>query len=118
MCVLGDERQQCIEELKAKAVVSEKTGVISVMDATACVLKSDTAIPAELQAELQAAVKPLEDVPAHQRDWHPHSEGELGMEIMFMLEEYANLLHLCRQSTRSGPSVHVSSYLWAIAHLD
>ncbi|KAF2854793.1 hypothetical protein T440DRAFT_551848 [Plenodomus tracheiphilus IPT5] len=67
----------CINELRAKAALFEKTGMVPVLDATSCVLKSDTAIPAELKEELRKAVSVLEDVPAHQKDWHPGSDGKV-----------------------------------------
>ncbi|CAO2649124.1 Nn.00g100730.m01.CDS01 [Neocucurbitaria sp. VM-36] len=67
----------CIEELRAKAALYQKTGVIPVLDTTSCVLKSDTAISAELKDRLKKAVAPLEDVPNHQKDWHPGSDGKV-----------------------------------------
>ncbi|KAH7066433.1 hypothetical protein BKA63DRAFT_161543 [Paraphoma chrysanthemicola] len=67
----------CIAELRAKADVYEKTGIIAVLDATSCVLKSDTAISIELKNELRRAIGPLEAVPDHQRDWHPGSDEKV-----------------------------------------
>ncbi|KAH7391984.1 hypothetical protein BKA66DRAFT_525811 [Pyrenochaeta sp. MPI-SDFR-AT-0127] len=67
----------CIEELRAKAAVYEKTGLISVLDATSCVLKSDTTISVDMKEQLRKAVAPLEDVPNHQKDWHPGSDGKV-----------------------------------------
>lgn len=37
------------------------------------VVKSDHAVPESVKIALQQAVKPLEDVPASQKDWHPGS---------------------------------------------
>jgi hypothetical protein len=68
---------QCIEELRAKAEVYQKTGIVSVLDATSCVLKSDTAIPSELKGELRRAIAKLESVPDNQKDWHPGSDGKV-----------------------------------------
>jgi hypothetical protein len=53
----------------------EKTGIIPVLDASSCVLKSDNAISHELKEELRKAVAPLENVPENQKDWHPGSDG-------------------------------------------
>lgn len=38
------------------------------------VVKSDVAVSTELQNELRAAVRVLEDVPDNKKDWHPHSD--------------------------------------------
>lgn len=71
----GTDVLQCIEELRYKADLYEKTGIIPILDATSCVLKSDNIIPDELKAELRRAVAPLEDIPESQKDWHPGSDG-------------------------------------------
>jgi hypothetical protein len=64
----------CIAELQSKAeAFQENGGLVSVFDGD--VVKSDTAIPPDLQAALKAAVKPLEDVPEHLKDWHPGSDN-------------------------------------------
>ena len=65
----------CIAELQYKANVLEETGAVSVF--TGDVVKSDTAIPAPIQDELKAAVKPLENVPEKLKDWHPDSEDKV-----------------------------------------
>ncbi|CBX90456.1 hypothetical protein LEMA_P065820.1 [Plenodomus lingam JN3] len=67
----------CIAELRAKAAFSEKSGMIPILDSTSCVLKSDTAISADIKEELRNAVRDLEDVPDHQKDWHPGSDGQV-----------------------------------------
>ena len=41
------------------------------------VFKSDTVIPEELRLSLIEAVKPLEDVPEDQKDWHPGSSRKV-----------------------------------------
>lgn len=61
----------CIEELRYKADIYRETGLIRVYNGD--VVKSDSAIPSDLQLALKAAVAPLEDVPKHKRDWHPGS---------------------------------------------
>ncbi|KAL1677544.1 hypothetical protein EV122DRAFT_279019 [Schizophyllum commune] len=42
-----------------------------------CIWRSDKLIPDNVRAELEAAVKPLEDVPDVQKDWHPGSDGQV-----------------------------------------
>lgn len=64
----------CIAELQSKAKAFEENGgLVSVFDGD--VVKSDTAISPDLQAALKAAVKPLEDVPNHLKDWRPGSDN-------------------------------------------
>ncbi|KIL58130.1 hypothetical protein M378DRAFT_341318, partial [Amanita muscaria Koide BX008] len=41
------------------------------------VVKSDTAVPHDLKEALKNAVRPLEDVPASAKDWHPGSNGKV-----------------------------------------
>jgi len=63
----------CIAELQFKAkAFQENGGLVSVYNGD--VVKSDTAIPPELQASLRAAVAPLEDIPDRLKDWHPGSD--------------------------------------------
>ena len=63
----------CIAELQFKAkAYRENGGLVSVYNGD--VVKSDTAIPPELQASLRAAVAPLEDIPGRLKDWHPGSD--------------------------------------------
>lgn len=54
-----------------------KTGRLYVLDNEGAVVKSDTAIPESLASELIAAIKPLEDIPENQKDWHPRSEDKV-----------------------------------------
>jgi hypothetical protein len=65
----------CVEELKYKAQILKQTGFISVYNGD--VIKSDTAIPVELQSSLKVGVAPLENVPSWQKDWHPGSNGQV-----------------------------------------
>ncbi|KAF7591638.1 hypothetical protein BBP40_001277 [Aspergillus hancockii] len=64
-----------IKELQWKADVLQKTGLVTVYDAG--VVKSDTAIPEELQRALQEAVAPFENVPEEGKDYHPGSDGKV-----------------------------------------
>ncbi|KAH8668974.1 hypothetical protein BX600DRAFT_266074 [Xylariales sp. PMI_506] len=64
----------CMKELQDKAIRFRETGMVSVCDTEATVVKSDSAVPATLRDSLQAAVKPLEDVPDSMKDWHPDSD--------------------------------------------
>jgi hypothetical protein len=61
-----------LKEVEWKAKILKDTGFVTVMDAG--VVKSDTAIPEEVQRALKDAVKPLEDVPKDQKDYHPGSD--------------------------------------------
>jgi hypothetical protein len=47
------------------------------MDAEATVVKGDSIISSELQRSLRDSVKPLEDVPENQKDWHPGSDNKV-----------------------------------------
>lgn len=51
--------------------------MVAVLDGAAGVVKSDSIIPTQLKEALKAAVKPLEDVPEKERDWHPGSNGQV-----------------------------------------
>ncbi|RMJ25587.1 hypothetical protein PHISP_03556 [Aspergillus sp. HF37] len=64
-----------IKELQFKADVFQKTGQITAFDPG--VVKSDTIIPSELQQSLQEAVRPLENVPEYQKDYHPGSDNKV-----------------------------------------
>jgi hypothetical protein len=65
---------QCIAELRDKAEQFKQTGQVNVLDAEVVVVKSDVAVSTELQNELRAALRVLEDVPDNKKDWHPHSD--------------------------------------------
>ncbi|KAL0573732.1 hypothetical protein V5O48_008228 [Marasmius crinis-equi] len=67
----------CIAELRDKAPRFTQTGRVTVLDSLAAIVKSDTAIPSSIADELKAAVKPLENVPTHQKDWHPGSDDKV-----------------------------------------
>ncbi|WOO83200.1 uncharacterized protein LOC62_05G006723 [Vanrija pseudolonga] len=66
-----------LAELRDKAKVFESAGAVSVIDCAGTAIKSDTAVSEELRAQLIAAVKPLEDVPEAEKDWHPGSNGQV-----------------------------------------
>jgi hypothetical protein len=65
----------CIDELRWKADMFKKTGFVSVFYGDA--IKSDAAIPADLQAALKATVSPLENIPGSKQDWHPGSDEQV-----------------------------------------
>ena len=67
--------EACIAELKYKAKIFQETSAVCVF--TGDVVKCDTAVPASIQEELKAAVKPLEDIPEKLKDWHPDSEDKV-----------------------------------------
>jgi len=66
----------CIAELQhvAKNVYpARKDGALIVFNG--CVVKSDLAVSESIKTALQTVVKPLEDVPENEKDWHPGSNG-------------------------------------------
>ncbi|EDR01448.1 uncharacterized protein LACBIDRAFT_333174 [Laccaria bicolor S238N-H82] len=67
----------CMEELKYKATRfgGMPGGAIKVYNGD--VVKSDTAVPHSIKAKLQVAVRPLEDVPSWEKDWHPGSDEKV-----------------------------------------
>ncbi|KXH65744.1 hypothetical protein CSAL01_05541 [Colletotrichum salicis] len=69
--------EACLEELRKKATLYEETGLIRVMDYSTGVIKSDKLLPSSLIDRLQAAVKSLEDVPDHEKDWYLGSDGKV-----------------------------------------
>lgn len=60
-----------------KASLYEATGFIPVFDYSACVIKSDKLVDDDLNRKLIDAVKPLENVPEEQKDWHPGSDDKV-----------------------------------------
>ncbi|KAM5353823.1 hypothetical protein ACJ41O_000473 [Fusarium nematophilum] len=72
-----DMADACIQELRKKAELYDQTGLIPVMDYSACAIKSDKLISDELRESLKSAVAPLEDVPDEHKDWHPGSDGKV-----------------------------------------
>ncbi|KAJ3480275.1 hypothetical protein NLG97_g8112 [Lecanicillium saksenae] len=66
-----------IAELRAKADLYQETGLIPVMDYSACAIKSDKLMSSELVDRLKAALAPFEDVPDEAKDWHPGSDGKV-----------------------------------------
>jgi hypothetical protein len=64
-----------IAELRYKAQVFKDTGTISVYDGD--VVKSDIAVSPSIKAELQAAVRVLENIPDVYKDYHPGSDGKI-----------------------------------------
>ncbi|POR39597.1 Uncharacterized protein TPAR_00204 [Tolypocladium paradoxum] len=67
----------CIQELRNKATLYEETGLIPVLDYSACVVKSDKLISNDLTERLKAALAPLENVPEDRKDWHPGSDEKV-----------------------------------------
>lgn len=66
--------EQCIKELRDKAEYYKAVKFVSILDCELAVVKSDEAVPETLQQALRQAVRVLEDVPDHQKDWHPGSD--------------------------------------------
>jgi hypothetical protein len=69
--------EQCIEELTKKADLYEATGLIPILDYSACVIKSDSLMDDNLAKTLSEAVKPLENIPDDQKDWHPGTNNKV-----------------------------------------
>jgi Protein of unknown function (DUF4246) len=65
----------CIEELRWRAGLYQKTGFVFVYNGN--VVKSDTAVSAELKSRLQAAVSRLENIPKKEKDYHPNSNEQV-----------------------------------------
>jgi hypothetical protein len=64
-----------IKELQWKAGCLKETGFLRVFDAG--VVKSDTAVSKDVQQALKEAVKPFENVPEDQKDYHPGSDNKV-----------------------------------------
>ncbi|KAL4794973.1 hypothetical protein BDV19DRAFT_379114 [Aspergillus venezuelensis] len=64
-----------IKELQWKAIEFQRTGLVTAYDPG--VVKSDVAISIDLQQRLRDAVKPLEDVPGDEKDYHPGSDNKI-----------------------------------------
>jgi len=79
----------CIKELRDKAEVYKKTGIVSVFDGATAVFRSDTAVSSEVRDALREAVKPLEDVPDSEKDWHPGSDEKVSAALMGLTRSYA-----------------------------
>jgi hypothetical protein len=73
----ADILSKCINEIRVKAILYEEVGVIPILESSSCVLKSDITVTTELKEELKRAVSVFEDVPDHQKDWHPGSDGKV-----------------------------------------
>ncbi|KAL1410416.1 hypothetical protein Q8F55_004427 [Vanrija albida] len=69
--------EYCIDELRAKAELYKKIGFVEVLENHAAIFVSDNAVDDALREALIAAVKPLEDVPDADKDWHPGSDGKV-----------------------------------------
>ncbi|XTI82767.1 hypothetical protein V2W45_1355942 [Cenococcum geophilum] len=67
----------CIAELRDKAKRFETTNTIPVFDTDAAVIKTDTTIPSELVQALKDAVRPLENISEHHRDWLQWSDKKV-----------------------------------------
>jgi len=65
----------CFAELQYKAPLFQRTGQLTIYEAD--VVKSDVALSESFRLSLIEAVKPLEDVLEHQKDWHPGSDRKV-----------------------------------------
>ncbi|KAJ5376113.1 Protein of unknown function DUF4246 [Penicillium cosmopolitanum] len=64
-----------VKEVEWKAKILKETGIVSAFDPG--VFRSDAAVPEEVRQALKDAVKPLEDVPEDQKDYHPGSDNQV-----------------------------------------
>jgi hypothetical protein len=67
----------CVQELRDKAKIFERNGMVAIFDAAACAVKSDSIVPDELKGALREAVALLENVPDREKDWHPGSDEKV-----------------------------------------
>ncbi|KAF8637295.1 hypothetical protein AX16_010825, partial [Volvariella volvacea WC 439] len=58
---------------KTKTLADRRTQNIT----SAMMDQSDTAVPPEVMLELRSAVRPLEDIPDKDKNWHPGSDGKV-----------------------------------------
>ncbi|KAL7941279.1 hypothetical protein V8C42DRAFT_335271 [Trichoderma barbatum] len=63
----------CIDELRKKADLFKRTGLIAIYDYSSCVIKSDSLIHEKLRNALRSEAAALENVPDEEKDWHPGS---------------------------------------------
>ncbi|KAM0472563.1 hypothetical protein ACHAPX_008720 [Trichoderma viride] len=61
----------CINELRIKADLFTKTGLIPIFDYSSCVIKSESLVPDSLRNALRSEAAKLENVPDEEKDWHP-----------------------------------------------
>ncbi|PKY08619.1 hypothetical protein P168DRAFT_278187 [Aspergillus campestris IBT 28561] len=64
-----------VQEMQWKASVYEEKKLLQVFDMG--VVRSDTAVPEDLQQALRDAVAPLENVPEDEKDYHPGSDNKV-----------------------------------------
>ncbi|TFK24948.1 hypothetical protein FA15DRAFT_669004 [Coprinopsis marcescibilis] len=67
----------CIKELRHKARFFRESPNGAIIVFNGDVVKSDYAVPTAIKTALQEAVRPLEDVPEDQKDWHPGSGNKV-----------------------------------------
>ncbi|KAK3654141.1 hypothetical protein LTR56_004195 [Elasticomyces elasticus] len=61
----------CVRELQDKATYLSEHGAVHVLDTSATVVKADVEHDDALFLSLRNAIRTLEDVPDHRKDWHP-----------------------------------------------
>lgn len=63
------------DELQYKSRIHDVSGEVTVFDIG--VVKSDVVVSKDIQEQLKEAVKPFEDIPEDQRDYHPDSDDQV-----------------------------------------
>ncbi|WOO78742.1 uncharacterized protein LOC62_02G002281 [Vanrija pseudolonga] len=77
-CGFSDQMfEYCIAELRAKAKLYGEISFVELLERNAAIFLSDDAVDEQLRDSLIAAVKPLEDVPDADKDWHPGSDDKV-----------------------------------------
>lgn len=66
---------QCIAEIRYKSRFSAVRKHVEAFDGG--ITKSDVAVPEHLRRKLCQAVAPLENIPDHEKDWHPESKHQV-----------------------------------------
>lgn len=94
--------EACIKELRKKADLYQKTGLIPVMDYSSAAIKSDNLIHQDLCDALKAAVQPMENVSEGEKDWHPGSDGKV-LDIV-----HPSLWPLCYGNSRVLPDKRIN----------
>lgn len=67
----------CVRELRDKATFLSEHGFIKTLETGSACAKADDLIDGDLRDELLAGVKPLLEVKANEKDWHPNSNEQV-----------------------------------------
>lgn len=76
---------RCLRELKFKAEEYQRSGIVAVFDGAGAAFKSDRAVSPALHARLLESMKPFENIPEEDKDWHPGSRGTVSCRNLHFL---------------------------------